>query len=277
MKNKLAFRIASTAFIAIMLILTYLPIAILILFSFSNNKIVGDWSNFNFSFQLYSKLFASSKIMTAVRNTFIIAGVSSILSVVIGTFSAIGIYYLRPRLKSVLSTVNQITLVNSDIVTAVSLTLFFFIIAGNSLKGFPSLIIGHMVITLPYVILSVMPRLSQLNPNLYEAGLDLGAKPARTLFTVIIPQLIPAMISGFVLSFTLSLDDYVIAVYNKGTVETISTLIYGSSKKAIDPAYRALSTLLFILVLVVLMVINIASSRRAKRTGEKTSLPMMMG
>lgn len=273
--NKRAFKIVGWTVIALMAVVSYFPIVILIIFSFSSNAVVGNWENFSFSFQLYVDLFNDTTIMTAVKNTFIIAGIASVLATFIGTFSAIGIYYLKRRLKAALTLLNQITMVNADIVTAFSMMLFFFLVFANRLKGFPQLIIAHTVITLPYVILSVLPRLSQLNPNLYEAGLDLGARPGRTLFTVVLPQLVPSMISGFILAFTLSLDDYVISIYNKGTVNTISTLIYSSSKRLIKPAFRALSTLLFVLVLTVLITINAVTSKRAKKAGHAATVPFI--
>lgn len=271
--TKLWTKILCRIFILLMLIITYLPLVILILFSFSDNKVLGDWSNLSWSFDLYIRLFNSSKIMTAVRNTFIIALSAAGLSTVIGTFSAIGIFYLKRKPRAVMKMINQIPLVNADIVTAIAIMLLFVKVMGN-LDGFPALIISHTVITLPYVILSVMPRLGQLNPNLYEAGLDLGAGPVRTLFTVILPQLIPSMISGAILAFTLSLDDYVITMFNNGSVDTISTLIYNSTKKGIDPAFRALSAILFVLVLTVLIFINFKSSQKNKKSGVSVMIPM---
>ncbi|MDR0426355.1 MAG: ABC transporter permease [Clostridiales bacterium] len=265
MKNR-KLTIIGWSLIAVMLIATYFPIAIIVIFSFSENKVVGDWKNFSFSAALYHTVFTSDKIMPALLNTFIVALSAAAAATVIGTFAAIGIYYCRRRMKSVLTTLNQITLVNADIVTGVSLMFFFLLLLGR-LNGIPAMIIGHTVITLPYVILMVMPRLSQLNPNLYEAGLDLGAGPARTLFTVILPQLVPAMLGGFIMAFTLSMDDYVIAKFIKGGSETVSTLIYNSAKVGLKPEFRALSTLLFALVLAVLAVINIKSARRSKKSG----------
>ncbi|MBQ7226804.1 MAG: ABC transporter permease [Clostridia bacterium] len=252
-------------FIGLMLAVMYLPIVILIVFSFSGSSGIGAWSNFDFTFDLYGNLFTNDQIMTAFGNTFLIAGISSVLATFIGTVSAVGIYYLHRPFKGIVSAINRITVVNADIVTAVAF-MVFFIVCLNYLDGYVALVIAHTMICTPYVILSVMPRLSQINPNLYEAGRDLGAGPIRTLFTVMLPQLVPGIISGFVMAFTLSLDDFVITLFNKGSgLETISTLIYSSTKHGIDPTFRALSTIIFIGILAVLIGINVYSASRRKK------------
>ena len=261
-------------FIGFMLALMYLPILILVIFSFSGSSGIGAWSHFNFTFDWYTKLFTDEQILGAVGNTFLIAGVSSVLATVIGTIAAVGIYYLNRRVKPIVNAISQITVINADIVTAVAFMLFF-IVCMNYLDGYPALFIAHTMITTPYVVLSVMPRLSQINPNLYEAGRDLGAGPMRTLFTVILPQLVPGIVSGLVMAFTLSLDDFVITLFNKGSgVETISTMIYASTKHGIDPAFRALSTVIFLGVLAVLIGINIYTSRKKKKAALEGGLPV---
>jgi len=258
-------RLLGRIFIGIMLALMYLPILVLIIFSFSGSSGIGAWSYFDFTFDLYGNLFADEQIMAAFGNTFLIAGVSSVLATFIGTIGAVGIYYLHRRVKPFVNALGQITVVNADIVTAVAF-MMFFIVCMNYLDGYPALIIAHTVITIPYVVLSVMPSLSRINPNLYEAGRDLGAGPVRTLFTVMLPQLVPGIVSGLVMAFTLSLDDFVITLFNKGSgLETISTLIYSSTKHGIDPTFRALSTIIFVGVLAVLIALNIYSSRRKKK------------
>ena len=180
---------------------------------------------------------------------------------------AVGIQQLGKRTKKFVNGMSQITVINADIVTGAAFMLFFTFFP-SELSGFPALIIAHTIITMPYVLLSVTPRLMQLNPNLYEAGLDLGAGPMRTLGTVILPQLVPGMISGFALAFTLSLDDYVISKFINGNVQTISTLIYSATKKGIPPVWRAVSSLLFIVVLAVLIVINLRSAKKAKENNK---------
>ncbi|MBR6788525.1 MAG: ABC transporter permease [Clostridia bacterium] len=262
-KNKLY--LLGKVFIWLMLAVMYLPIVILVIFSFSGSSGIGAWGNFDFTFDLYAGLFTNEQIMSAVANTFIIAGVSCLFATFIGTISAVGIYYLHRPFKNAMSAVNRITVINADIVTAVAF-MVFFIVCLNYLDGYVALIIAHTMICTPYVILSVMPRLGQINPNLYEAGRDLGAGAFRTLFTIILPQLIPGIISGAVMAFTLSLDDFVITLFNKGSgLETISTLIYSSTKHGIDPTFRALSTIIFVGILAVLIGINIYSASRRKK------------
>lgn len=255
---------ACWAFIAFMLIFTYLPILILIIFSFApESKTIGNWGKITWSLDLYSQLFSSQEILTAIANTFILALSSSALATILGTVGAVGIQQLGKKSKMLVNGMSQITVINADIVTGAAFMLFFTFFP-TGFNGFPALIISHTIICMPYVLLSVMPRLAQLNPNLYEAGLDLGAKPMRTLFTVIMPQLVPGMISGFGLAFTLSLDDYVISKFINGNVQTISTLIYSATKKGIPPVWRAVSSLMFIVVLILLIFINVKGKKKNK-------------
>ncbi|MCH5164412.1 MAG: ABC transporter permease [Clostridiales bacterium] len=256
-------------FLAIVLACIYLPIMLIIVYSFSSERNIGGQNGFgSFTFSLYSRLFSNSSLMEATRNTLIIGVVSALLATFIGTFTAVGLYYMRKGKKTV-NFLSQITVVNAEIVTAVGfflLSIFLRDIVKLPVeKGMAWLIIAHTVITTPYVILTVGPRLNQLNPNLYEAGLDLGAGPMHSLFTVIMPQLIGGMVSGFALAFTLSLDDFVVTNLNKGTnVNTISTFVYANLRRNLDPAIRALSTILFVVVLVVLIVFNIIKRNKEK-------------
>lgn len=251
-------------FLLLVLVFVYAPIIILIIFSFApESKAIGNWDKISWSFALYGELFADEEILTAIKNTFIVALSSSLLATLLGTVGAVGIQQLGKRSNKLVNGMSQITVINADIVTGAAFMLFFTLFP-SELSGFPALIISHTIITMPYVLLSVTPRLLQLNPNLYEAGLDLGAGPMRTLGTVILPQLVPGMISGFALAFTLSLDDYVISKFINGNVQTISTLIYSATKKGIPPVWRAVSSLLFIIVLAVLIFINVRSAKKAK-------------
>ena len=263
------------AFLVIVLAFIYLPIALIIVYSFSSEKNIGSENGFgSFTFSLYTRLFSNSSLMDATVNTLIIGVVSALLATFIGTFTAVGLYYMRKGKKTV-NLVSQITVVNAEIVTAVGFFLLSIFIRDVLKlpveKGIVWLILAHTVITTPYVILTVGPRLNQLNPNLYEAGLDLGAGPMRSLFTVIMPQLIGGMVSGFALAFTLSLDDFVVTNLNKGTngVNTISTFVYANLKRNLDPSIRALSTIIFVVVLVVLIVFNIIKRNKEKSAQAK--------
>ncbi len=244
-----------------MLAIMYVPILILIIYSFTDAKALGVWNGF--SFELYANLFTDAEIMGALGNSLILAAVSAFLATVLGTAAAVGIYYMKAKRKAVAGFVANITMENAEIVTGVAFMMFF--LAVNIGYGWGALIVAHTMITVPYVILSVTPKLSQLNPNLYEAGLDLGASPIRSMFCVIIPQLIPGMISGFIMAFTLSLDDFIVSKFINGGVETIPVYLYNAlAKRGADPTLRALSSVLFIAVLTVLIALNIVSAKRRK-------------
>jgi len=257
-------KVIALTFVYITLILMYVPIIILIIYSFTESRTIGNWTGF--SVQLYINMFEDPEIMGALTNSVIIALASSLLATAIGTFSAVGIYHLRKAPKVYMDTVSQITMVNADIVTGIAFMLFFLIIKVIP-DGFGTLIIAHTIICIPYVIMSVTPKLTQLNPNLYEAGLDLGSPPIKTMLTVILPQLIPGMIAGFALSFTLSLDDFVITKFINGDVDTISTYLYTKIKvKGVQPELRAMSTVILLAIMLILVFINVYNKIKKNKT-----------
>ncbi len=253
------------------LVLIFLPLVMIIIYSFSSAKSVGaDFGKF--SFALYKKLLKNDDLLRATRNSLVIGLLSAFIATLLGTTASVGIHYMRKKVKSVVDTASQITVVNAEIVTAMG--FFLLMIFLRDMVNIPVnfgmwwLIIAHTVITTPYVILTVTPRLKQLNPNLLEASMDLGAGPMRSLLTVMLPQLAGAMVSGFALAFTLSLDDFVITRINSfgANVETISTFVYSRiTKKGFPIEIRALSTILFITVLTVLIVYNIIKNKKAKQ------------
>ncbi len=273
MKRKLSQKrdiILSIVFLVAMLVITYLPVAILTVYSFTDSKTIGLWNGF--SFDLYKQLFSSEEILGALKNTVIIGVTASVLAVILGTLASIGIHSMKKIPKSISESVNQITMVNADIVTAVGfMLLFLFVIVIPS--DYLALIIAHTVICTPYVIMSVMPRLSQLNPNVYEAGLDLGAKPMKAIFSIILPQLIPGIIAGFALAFTISLDDFTISTLVSSSVDTIPRFLYNKLKvKGVMPVLRALSVIIMVAVMAVLIVINVVSvnMERKRKQMEKS-------
>lgn len=273
MKGKVSLILRWALLIAV-LVCIYAPIALIIVYSFSAEKDIGGPNGFgDFTFSLYTSLFKNERIMNALFNTLMIGLASATLATVIGTMTSVGLHYMKRGRKAV-NFVSQVTVVNAEIVTAVGFFLLSIflrdVVRVPVEKGVVWLIFAHTVITTPYVILNVSPRLSQLNPNLYEAGMDLGAGPVRSMFTVILPQLVGAMISGFALAFTLSLDDFVVTNLNKGTngVETISTFVYANLKRNLDPAIRALSTIIFVTVLLVLIAVNIVKNRKKNQTAQ---------
>ena len=256
------------------LLLIYLPLIMIIVYSFSTSKSIGG-SFESFTFGHYEQLFENEALLAALKNTLIIGLSSAALATLLGTTASIGIHYMRRKFKSAVDTASQITVVNAEIVTAMSFFLFILFLR-DTVKvpvdfSFGWLIITHTVITTPYVILTVTPRLKQLNPNLLEAAMDLGAGRMRSLFTVMLPQLAGAMVSGFALAFTLSLDDFVVTSVNANNigVETISTFVYSRFKRGMPSAIRALSTIIFVVVLVALIAYNVTKSRKAKKQAKR--------
>jgi spermidine/putrescine transport system permease protein len=257
-------RILSSSYLGILLVMLYAPILIIIIFSFTEAKVLGNWTGF--SLKLYSSIFQGGihhSLTSALWNTLIIGLIAAAASTVLGTMAAIGIYNLMPRAQKVMQMVNTIPILNPDIITAISLFLLF-VSLGIS-QGYTTVILAHITFCTPYVVLSVLPRLRRMNPNLYEAALDLGATPLLAVWRILLPELKPGMISGFILAFTLSIDDFVVTLFTIGNegLETLSTYIYADARRGgLTPELRPLSAIIFITVLLLLLVIN---QRAAKK------------
>ncbi len=261
-------KISAWSYITLVLAFIYLPIAFIVVYSFTTSKVMGAWSGF--SFQLYADLFAgkSEEILQAVQNTLVLGVSASAISTALGTTAAIGIYNLKRKTEKVFTSINQVPILNADIVTAVSLMLLFVFLGIT--KGFVTVLISHVVFCTPYVILSVMPRLRGMDNSIYEAALDLGATPFQALRKVVLPEIMPGVISGFALAFTLSIDDFVITIFNNGSFKTLSTFIYGDAKKGgLTPELRALSTLIFVVVLTLLLIVNLRKNKHEKEKSNK--------
>ena len=241
-----------------LLAVLYTPIIIIAIFSFTETKVLGNWTGF--SLKLYTTLFEgrmSGSLISAIQNTVVIAIIASVLATILGSIAAIGIYNLRSRQRHAVTFLNNIPLINPDIITGISLFLLF--VALGVSQGYTTVILAHVTFCTPYVVLSVMPRLMGMNPNVYEAALDLGATPFQALRKVIMPEIKPGIISGFILSFTLSIDDFAVSLFTKGNIglETLSTFIYSDARKGgLTPELRPLSTIIFVTVLVLLIIIN---------------------
>lgn len=243
----------SRFYIGIILLFLYAPIIILIVLSFNRSKSRSKWSGFTLHW--YRELFQNEDIMSALSTTLIIALLSALIATIIGTTAAIAINSMKKTPRFILMSITNIPMLNADIVTGISFMLIF--VALNYTLGFTSVLIAHITFNIPYVILSVMPKLKQLNPHTFEAALDLGASPIYAFFKVILPDLFPGVLSGFFLAFTMSLDDFVITHFTKGPeINTLSTKIYTEVRKGIKPEIYALSTLMFITVLLLLIFIN---------------------
>ena len=255
------------SYLWLLLAILYAPIAIIGIFSFTEARVLGNWTGF--SFELYTSLFSGDKLgplMDAIQNTLSIALIAAAVSTLLGTVAAIGIFNMKGRKRQVITFFNDIPMLNPDIITGISLFLLF-VSLGIS-QGYTTVVLAHIAFCTPYVVLSVMPRLQQMNPNIYEAALDLGATPFQALRKIIIPEIRPGMVSGFILAFTLSIDDFAVTLFTKGNegLETLSTYIYADARKGgLTPELRPLSIIIFVVVLLLLVIINIRAKRNAKK------------
>ena len=262
-------KVFARIYIWIVLVVLYAPILFIAVFSFTEAKSLGNWTGF--SMNLYKNLFTgsmqnSSGLISAVENTLVIALIASVIATLLGTVAAIGIFNLKGRKKNVMNFLNNIPMINPDIITGVALFLLFVFL--HISQGYITVVLAHITFCTPYVVLNVMPKLSQLNPNIYEAALDLGATPMQALRKVLVPALRPGMISGFILSFTMSLDDFAVTFFTRGTIglDTLSTYIYADARKGgLTPELKPLMTILFLLILVVLLIINIRQSKNSNK------------
>ena len=256
-------------YIWVLLALLYAPLVFIAIFSFTESRVLGNWTGF--STKLYGNLFTGGMngggaLLSAVENTLIIALIAAAVSTLLGTIAAIGIYNLRGRKKQTMQFLNNIPMINPDIITGVSLFLLFVFLGFS--QCYVTVVLAHITFCTPYVVLNVMPKLSQMNPNIYEAALDLGATPSQALWKVLVPELRPGMISGFILAFTMSLDDFAVTFFTRGTIglDTLSTYIYTDARKGgLTPELRPLMTLIFLIVLILLIVINIRAEKASKK------------
>ena len=259
-------RILAQAYLWLLLAMLYAPIVIIAIFSFTKAKVLGNWTGF--STDLYTSLFQGGvrhSLISAIQNTLLIALIAAAISTILGSVAAIGIYNLKGRRRQVMNFLNNIPMLNPDIITGISLFLLF--IALGVSQGYTTVVLAHITFCTPYVVLSIMPRLRQMNPNIYEAALDLGATPFQAFRKVLVPEIRSGMISGFILSFTLSIDDFAVTIFTIGNegLETLSTFIYADARKGgLTPELRPLSTIIFGTVLLLLIIINLRSRKLKK-------------
>ncbi len=253
-------------YVAIIFVFLYAPIVTLMVLSFNQSKTRSKWGGF--TTQWYSALFENEAIMQALYNTLFVALVSSVIATIIGTITCIALYNMKSRTRNAILAVNNIPMLNADIVTGISLMLLF--ISFGVKFGMETILLAHITFNIPYVILNVMPKFRQLNPNTYEAALDLGASPIYAFFKVIMPEIMPGILAGFLMAFTMSLDDFIITHFTKGAgVDTLSTKIYSEVRKGIKPEMYALSTIIFLTVFVLLLIVNIAPAQKEKRIAKE--------
>ncbi|MDE6874029.1 MAG: ABC transporter permease [Lachnospiraceae bacterium] len=252
-------------YLGLVILFLYAPILVLIVLSFNSSKSRSKWGGFTTKW--YSSMFANDTIMLALKDTLLIAVLSALLATVLGTVAAIAINHMRKVPRTIMLGITNIPMLNAEIVTGISLMLLFLALDLN--LGFITVLLSHIAFNVPYVILSVMPKLAQTNQSTYEAALDLGATPLKAFFLIVLPDIFPGVISGFLLAFTLSLDDFIITHFTRGaTVNTLSTLIYSETRKGIKPEMYALSTLLFTGVLVLLILVNHLGKKSDNKNGK---------
>lgn len=257
-------RLIENSYMFLLFLFFYVPIVILMVLSFNSSKSRGHWGGF--SLQWYGEMFADAQLMDALKNTIIVGILSALIATVIGTAAAIGIKAIRKKsVRKVIENVTNIPMVSSELVTGVSLMILF--IAINLPRGMVTMLLAHITFNIPYVILSVAPKLNQLDDSTYEAALDLGAKPFYAFRKVVMPELMPGIVTGLLISFTLSIDDFVISFFTTGNgVNNLSIYVYSMAKR-LNPKINALSTVMFLCVMILLFIINKRSSK-----GKSTSI-----
>lgn len=264
--------IFSSAFMVLVFLFLYAPIFVLIVFSFNALKSRTVWGGF--SLQWYIQLLQNTRILDALRTTLILSVIAAAIATVVGTAAAIGFNNMKRRTRGVLMTVSNVTMTNAEIITGVSMMLLF-VIAGRALgfrQGFGTLLIAHITFDIPYVILSVMPKLRQLDPNIYEAAQDLGATGFSAFRKVVLPEIMPGVLNGALIAFTMSIDDFIISYFTAGSSTTTLALeIYAMTRKRISPEINALSTLMFLTVLILLVIVNVRQTRQDRAQRRKVS------
>ena len=262
---------ARKLYLTLIIIFLYAPIATLVVLSFNASKTRAKWGGFTLKW--YSSLFSDTAIMNALYTTLTIALLSAFIATLVGTAASVAMHDMQAKYRNYLMTVTNIPMLNADIVTGISLMLLF--IACRVTLGYSTILLAHITFNIPYVILSVMPKLKQTNKHTYEAALDLGASPMYAFFKVVFPDILPGVLSGFLMAFTMSLDDFIITHFTKGPgVDTLPTKIYSEVRKGIRPEMYALSTLLFLTVLVLMILVNSSPKNEEKpsRKSQMTSL-----
>lgn len=254
-------KISKKLYTFLILVFLYAPIAVLIVYSFNEARTGSVWTGFTLKW--YKELFNDAQIMRALYYTLTVAFISAIVSTIVGTITALGIQKLNPVSKGLLLNINYLPVLNPDIVTGVALmTLFVFV--GLDL-GFLTMLLAHITFNIPYVILAVLPKIRQLPKNTLEAAMDLGATPSYAFWKVILPQIMPGVISGLLIAFTMSIDDFVISFFNTGSgVTNLSITIYSMARRGVNPKINALLTLMFAFVLIILLVINRKSAKETQ-------------
>ncbi len=260
----------SRIYVGLVYLFLYAPIAVLIIFSFNASKSRNVWTGFTLDW--YARLFHNETIISSLLNTLLVATVSSVIATVIGTAAAVGIHAMHKNMRAAVINVTYLPVINPEIVTGVSLMLLF-VFAGIRL-GYTTLILAHITFNVPYVILNVIPKIRQMDSHLYEAAQDLGCDPLKAFFRVVMPEIMPGVITGFLMAFTYSIDDFVISYFTSGpSSQTLPITIFSMTRKKVSPEINALSAIIFLIVLAILIIMNIKDSniyrKRIKKEAER--------
>ncbi len=259
-------KVLQQCYLALIFLFLYAPIAVLMIFSFNDSKSRVIWNGFTFDW--YIELFQDPQILSSLKITLIVAVMSAILSTIMGTVAAMGIHRMGRRSKSIYLTLNNIPMSVSDTIMGVTFMLLFAALSIE--KGYLTLILAHTTFSVPYVVLSVMPKLRQLDKNTYEAALDLGATPRQALQQVILPEILPGIITGAIMAFTISIDDFVVSYFTAGSdTQPLSVVIYSMTRRRISPEINAISTIMFVAILILLIIINVRSTSDNKKKKSK--------
>ncbi len=254
-------RFLKSAYLGILLLFLYLPILMMMVFSFNDGKSMAKWSGF--SFKWYEELFTDPVLLESLGVTLSIALLSTLIAVLIGALAAIGISSYKKVSKSIVINLTYVPMMNADVVTGISMLLLFIFL--HIPRGYLTLLIAHVAFNVPYVIFAVLPKLKRMDKNIYEAALDMGAKPAYALRKVIIPEVMPGIVSGAIMAFTMSFDDFVISFFStQGLVNNLSIYIYSMARVGINPKINALSTIMFICIVTLLFVSNVRAGKFTK-------------
>ncbi len=257
---------AKKIYMALLFGFLYLPILVMIVFSFNDSKSRTVWAGF--TFRWYEDLFQNEVILKSLGVTLVIALVSAVLATLLGTMAAVGIFNMKKLPQKIILNISYMPVLNPEIITGISLLLLFAVVksfTGSWIFGWPSLLIAHITFNVPYVILSVLPKLRQMDTRLYEAALDLGCNEKQAFFKVVLPEISPGIISGFLIAITYSIDDFIISYFTSGTLQTLPIVIYSMTRKKVSPEINALSTIMFVVVLAILLLINLKDMNDQKK------------
>lgn len=239
-------------YLMLILFFLYAPIVVMIALSFNASRSSAVWTGFTFGW--YKDLLGDAKIMDALKVTLSVAVIATAVSTVLGTLAAIGIHGMKKGWAGWILNVSYLPMTMPDIVTGVSIMMLFVVLKME--RGYWTMVMAHIAFDTPYVLFSVLPKLKQMDPNMYEAALDLGCHPMKALFSVILPEIMPGVVTGALLSFTMSLDDFVISYFTSGTDQNLSMIVYSAARRGVEPTMYALSTLMFLTILVLLLIVN---------------------